>query len=105
MIITGLFGKVDKSILVSSNYSLKISNLNTSNKDWFKEKLKSELADFYSWEKASAISFPHLPYYEMKDLLMSDYYRGFFNNKQHDADEACCKSICNYIGRKSENMR
>lgn len=97
MIITGLFGKVDKSILVSSNYSLKISNLNTNNKDWFKKILKSELEDFYSWEKAHAISFPHLPYYEMKDLLMSDYYRGFFNNKQHDTDEACRKSICNYI--------
>lgn len=97
MIINALFGKVEKSILVSKNYSLKISNLNYSNKEWIKEVLETELARFYSWENARKLSFPHLPYYELKDLLMSVYYKDFFVNKKHDSDEACCKSICNYI--------
>ncbi len=97
MIVTALFGKINKSILVNRNYSLKLSNLNPQDKLWFNKVLTSELKEYYKREKSRAISFPHLPSYKLQDLLMSVYYKDFFFNKQHESDLASCMSICNYV--------
>lgn len=107
MVITPLFRKLEKPLIISQKLGLKISNVNENDRVYLLKQLVLELKQFNEGKKSSP------PEYRdnrtLKDILFSKYYGNYFNKENPSSEIECLESICNnilmiYITDSNESM-